>query len=122
MHHGMQHILIAQLGLCMLWCPSCEQGGICSRVLGVSAMGADVCSWFSALLWGCLDSSLVPLPLSPLCYAVLQTTPHLQVLEPLVGGSGGEDIKQPNDLRKEKSPHLNLESICTHQLSTSTCQ
>lgn len=43
----------------------------------------------------------------------------------MVGGSGGEDIKQPNDLRKERSPHLNLESICcahgTHQLSTGIC-
>lgn len=39
-------------------------------------------------------------------------TPNLQVLESLVGGGGGEDIEQPNDLMEERIPHLNLESIC----------
>lgn len=39
-------------------------------------------------------------------------TPNLQVLESLVGGGRGEDIKQPNDLIEKRIPHLNLESIC----------
>lgn len=71
---------------------------------------------FLCVIWGCLAFSLVPLHLHPLCSAAAktqlswkivksrqQTTPNLQVLEPLVGGSGGEDIKQPNDLRKERA-------------------
>lgn len=56
----------------LLWCPSWEQGGISLRVLGVSAMGAEVCSWFS-VIWGFLGSSLVPLHLNPLCYAAAKT-------------------------------------------------